>query len=95
MKRCRDRFTLSDETIAIIEILAPLVPEEEDVPKYTPLKIVTNKIMCNACNDVIESKHRHDFKTCKCGIVSVDGGKDYLRRCGDDYTELSTTEHLI
>ena len=29
--------------------------------------------------DVIESIHRYDFKTCKCGRASVDGGHDYLR----------------
>jgi hypothetical protein len=36
--------------------------------------------------------HRHDFVTCKCGRVSVDGGKDYLKRSFTDpidYTELS------
>jgi len=53
-----------------------------------------NAIQCNICNDVIESKHRHDFKFCSCGSVAVDGGRDYLRRIGNinDYTELSTFE---
>ena len=39
----------------------------------------------------IESAHRHDFKFCKCGAVAVDGGKDYLRRCGnrEEWEELS------
>lgn len=57
-------------------------------------KIKTNKIRCNICGDVIESTYRHDFKFCKCGAVSVDGGKDYLRRCGElkDITELSEYE---
>ena len=51
----------------------------------------TNKIRCKKCGDVIESIHRHDFKFCKCGVVAVDGGKDYLRRCGnrEDWEELS------
>lgn len=54
-------------------------------------KIITNKIRCKKCGDVIESTHRHDFKFCKCGAVAVDGGKDYLRRCGnrEDWEELS------
>ncbi|MBR1603549.1 MAG: DUF1653 domain-containing protein [Synergistaceae bacterium] len=55
--------------------------------------IITNKAKCNICGDIIESRHRHDFKTCSCGNVSVDGGLDYLRRCykkdQDSYTELS------
>ena len=54
-------------------------------------KIIENKIRCKKCGDVIESTHRHDFKFCKCGAVAVDGGKDYLRRCGEreDWEELS------
>ena len=39
-----------------------------------------NKVRCNKCLVTIESKHRHDFKTCECGHVSIDGGKDYERR---------------
>lgn len=45
-------------------------------------RIVTNKIKCKKCGDVIESTHRHDFKWCKCHSVAVDGGHDYLKRCG-------------
>ena len=54
-------------------------------------KIITNKIRCKKCGDIIESTHRHDFKFCKCGAVAVDGGKDYLRRCGnrEEWEELS------
>ena len=37
-----------------------------------------NAIRCKHCGDVIESLYRHDYKFCKCGKVSVDGGKDYL-----------------
>ncbi len=53
--------------------------------------IKTNKIKCKKCGDIIESTYRHDFKYCKCGAVAVDGGKDYLRRLGNDidYEEMS------
>jgi len=44
--------------------------------------IASNKIRCKLCGDIIESKHVHDFKWCKCESVAVDGGHDYLRRCG-------------
>lgn len=56
--------------------------------------IIINKIKCKKCGEIIESKHRHDFKFCKCGAVAVDGGKDYLRRLGnqEDYEELSKIE---
>lgn len=44
--------------------------------------IVMNAAICNKCDDFIVSKHRHDFITCGCGNVSVDGGQEYLRRSG-------------
>ena len=56
------------------------------------------KVKCLKCGDIIESVHRHDFVTCSCGNVSVDGGKDYLRRCfqeKDSYIEMSETEEVI
>lgn len=40
----------------------------------------TNKAKCLVCNTIIESKHRHDFVTCPCGNLHVDGGYDYLKR---------------
>ena len=59
-------------------------------------KIIINKIKCKKCGDIIESAHRHDFKFCKCGAVAVDGGHDYLRRCGnlDEFEDLSVTEDI-
>ena len=45
--------------------------------------IIQNAVSCLACGDFIVSKHRHDFVTCTCGAVSVDGGQSYLRRVGD------------
>lgn len=56
-------------------------------------KILENKVRCTLCGDVIVSKHRHDFQTCSCGMVSVDGGTDYLSRTFQsvsDFEELST-----
>lgn len=61
------------------------------------VKIIKNAVRCNFCGDVIESTYRHDYVTCSCGRVSVDGGHDYLRRCfasPDAFTELSITETL-
>lgn len=59
--------------------------------KFYREKVIVNKIKCNLCGDIIESKSGHDFRYCKCGAVAVDGGKSYLRRCGyrEDWTELS------
>ena len=43
-------------------------------------KLVVNKIRCKFCGDIIESTSVHDFKTCKCGKCSVDGGLEYAHR---------------
>ena len=57
-------------------------------------KILVNKIQCNKCKDIIESKHVHDFKLCSCKSIAVDGGLEYLRRVGnfEDIIELSEFE---
>ena len=59
-------------------------------------KIIRNAIRCKKCGDVIESKTVHDFKFCSCGSCAVDGGHDYLRRCGkrEDWEELSEVEKV-
>lgn len=44
-------------------------------------RILRNRAKCLVCGEILESKCRHDFKTCNCGNLSVDGGKDYIRRC--------------
>jgi hypothetical protein len=41
------------------------------------------KIRCRKCRDVVYSIYRHDFSTCKCGAVSLDGGFDYCRIVGE------------
>ena len=40
------------------------------------------KLKCLKCNDIIESKHVHDFVNCKCGAIFIDGGDDYCRYGG-------------
>ena len=56
------------------------------------LTIILNRIKCTKCGDVLTSEHVYDFKTCKCRTVSVDGGRDYLKRLfveESDYEDLS------
>lgn len=60
-------------------------------------KITKNALKCLKCGDVIESKDRHDYVTCSCGNVSVDGGLDYLRRSfieADSWEDLSEYEDI-
>ena len=57
-------------------------------------EIISNKIKCKKCGYIIESKSTNDYKRCSCGAVAVDGGKDYLKRIGneEDYGEMSTVK---
>ena len=47
-------------------------------------KIISNKIKCKKWGDIIESKSTNDYKRCSCGAVAVDGGRDYLKRIGNE-----------
>lgn len=42
--------------------------------------IIRNSARCLRCGDEIVSEHRHDFRRCSCGGISVDGGTSYIRR---------------
>ena len=51
-----------------------------------------NQALCQICNDIITSHHRHDFKWCSCKSLSVDGGSWYTARNfkdKDSWKELS------
>lgn len=50
--------------------------------------VVTNKCQCRKCGDVIESKHRHGFVSCKCGAIFTDGGTSYIRRGAHDLNDI-------
>lgn len=39
-------------------------------------------VRCRRCGDTIQSTSRHDFVSCSCETVSVDGG-GYLRIAGE------------
>jgi hypothetical protein len=43
-----------------------------------------NRAKCAKCDTIIESKHRHDYVSCKCGAIAVDGGDAYWRMMASD-----------
>ena len=61
-------------------------------------KIIENKAKCLKCGDIIESIDRHDYVQCSCGNISVDGGKDYLKRSYrdgmDTWIDMSISESI-
>ena len=56
-------------------------------------RIIKNAAVCMICDDLIESKHTHDFVVCKCGAIFVDGGHEYLRRGGDINSIIDVSEY--
>lgn len=44
------------------------------------MSLTRNSARCDECGEEVESRHRHDFVTCSCENLSVDGGLDYRRR---------------
>ena len=54
-------------------------------------EIILNRAKCNKYGDIITSYHGHDYVSCKCGLITVDGGTNYLKRTGElsDAIEMS------
>ena len=52
--------------------------------------IIRNAAQCAKCGDIIESKHRHDFVSCGCKSIFIDGGHEYFRAGGkpEDFISL-------
>lgn len=63
--------------------------------KVKDTRLVKNALKCLKCGDILESKHRHDYKTCSCDNAMIDGGLDYQRwgwRYPDSIEDLSVSE---
>ena len=74
-----DTSTTSDLVIKKIGVDMPIRKREI---------VLVNKCQCRKCEDIIESKHRHDFVSCKCGAIFTDGGKSYIRRGAKDFDDI-------
>lgn len=57
--------------------------------KRVPLR--RNRAKCLGCDEMVESASRHDYRSCSCGNLHVDGGLDYIKRSYGDkgWIELS------
>ena len=54
--------------------------------------IYRNSAKCLRCGEEIESRHRHDYKECKCKSIFVDGGLSYIRRNSNPQIDTSLTD---
>jgi hypothetical protein len=62
--------------------------------KVKDKKILVNMAKCRKCEEIIVSTHRHDFRYCKCGAISVDGGTAYLKRSFTNFSDIiEMSEH--
>lgn len=43
------------------------------------MPITVKAIQCRKCHDKIFSRARHDFRSCSCSAISIDGGFDYIK----------------
>lgn len=43
-------------------------------------QIILNSAKCLLCGDVLISRFQHDFVSCRCASLSLDGGLNYLKR---------------
>ena len=60
--------------------------------RYNRHMIIRNAAQCAKCGDTIESTYQHDFVSCSCGAIFVDGGHDYLRAGGSPENFISLVE---
>lgn len=43
--------------------------------------VKVSAIKCPSCGDLVYSRARHDFRSCSCSEVAIDGGFDYTKIC--------------
>jgi len=44
-----------------------------------------NRAKCKLCGSILESFHAHDYVTCKCGEISIDGGSTHYSASAKDW----------
>jgi hypothetical protein len=49
-------------------------------------------VKCIYCGTIIFSRATHDFRSCLCGKINVDGGFDYCKVSAEDPNQLLTME---
>jgi len=77
------------KTIEVVKATAQAIQGESGEP------VLLNSVFAWCCGQFLISTHRHDFRSCDCGSVSVDGGQAYKRRLGRGFYEIESTKDLI
>lgn len=67
---------------------------EELRRKFDIGDIFINAAVCLKCREFVRSINRHDFRSCGCGAVTVDGGSWYAKRMGEPDDYISVVEYF-
>lgn len=62
------------------EVVGYIIQAVTSLAGYT---ILNNSVRCKKCDSIIYSRYTHDFHSCDCGAISIDGGFEYCRAVGD------------
>lgn len=55
--------------------------------------MIVTVAICPDCKNKVYSRARHDYRTCPCGSVSIDGGHDYTRISGNPIIKRININH--
>lgn len=77
---------LDEKTDYLNLVTRSSTPEQRK--KFRIGDIFINAAVCLKCEDYVRSVNQHDFKSCKCGAVTVDGGSWYAKRTGKDRIDI-------
>jgi hypothetical protein len=64
---------------------------DPDTASFRKQSILRNSAYCVLCETHIYSTYRHDFVSCGCGNIFVDGGYDYARHGFDNASAYKDT----
>lgn len=55
---------------------------------------MNNRAKCKLCSSIIESFHRYDYVTCKCGEISISGGRDVLECSAKNFANFLRVDEM-
>lgn len=58
------------------------------------MELEKNQRQCPYCKEVLTSIHNYDLKTCRCGYLTIDGGRDNLRIITNEVFNKQPTEGI-
>jgi len=73
----------------------PVIDPDDYYSKIDKEVILRNSAICALCGDMLRSRHQHDYKSCRCGEISIDGGNAYLKRSAKNLDNIIDTSIVL